>query len=119
MNKEVVDIVDSEVVVDEFSTVVVDRGPTRKQLKKIEKDYSDVLKEGDETIELTDAELSKEDLEGVVRLMKYIENARLATTMTEKEYVAVKRNDDDDVRELDCDFDMGRSLSGSRSMFED
>lgn len=122
MSNEIIDIVDESSESNEFDVVKVDRGPTIKQLKKIERDYSELFKEDKEEFEDNGVTLTKADLAGVKRIAKYIENIRLASKMTDGEYVQVKkRRDDDDVRELDCDFerDMGKSLSRGRRMFED
>lgn len=112
------DIIDVVTESEEFENNVVERGPTRKQLKQMEKLYSKIMDENDtdNESEVADVSLSKEDLAGIRRIQKYIDNAKLAKRMTDGEYVAVKRKDDDEVRELDCDFRM-ESMKGG--MFED
>jgi hypothetical protein len=122
MSNEIIDIVEEASESNEFEVVKAERGPTQKQLKKIERDYSELFKEEKDEFDDTSVTLTKADLAGVKRIAKYIENVRLANKMTDGEYVQVKkRRDDDDVRELDCNFerDMGESLSRGRRMFED
>lgn len=110
------DIIDVVTESEEFDNNVVERGPTRKQLKQMEKFYSKIMDDTDNESDVADVTLSKEDLAGIRRIQKYIDNTKLAKRMTDGEYAAVKRKDDDEVRELDCDFRM-ESMKGG--MFED
>jgi hypothetical protein len=125
MNKEnnTIDIEELDDVIAEFEAVAqADRGPTRKQLAKIESTYSDVLKDDVEIVadlgELTDADKAL-----MKRISKYIENVRLGNKMSSSEYVSVKNRreeDDDEVKELDCDFDSNAGRHFSRmGMFDE
>jgi len=100
-----------------------ERGPTRKQLAKIEADYSDVLK-GDVDND-DDTELNDIDKALMKRITKYIENVRLGNRITSSEYTSVRKprdeEDDGEVRELDCNFDRnaGRHFSRMGGMFDE
>jgi len=115
--------VENEEVVNEEVIEVneLDRGPTRKQLAKIEMDFSDVLLEEKESIEDCE-ELEEQDKMLLTRISKYIDNVRLGNKMTSSEYVVRRRGDDEEeVKELDCDFDSnaGSHLSRLDRMFDD
>lgn len=121
MNTEnnTIDIEELEEAQAEFETGIKDdRGPTRKQLAKIEEDYSDVLKVEVETGEGLE-ELSDIDKALMKRITKYIENVRLGNKLTSSEYISVRKSRDDDeddgeVRELDCNFDRNAGRHFSR-----
>lgn len=115
-----------DVVSDEFSEVNVDKGPTKKQLAKIEEVYADVL------VEAVEPTGSDEGLVGRDKVLfnqinKYIDNLRMTAVVskiTSGEYVSVRDSrdeDDGEVKELDCDFDsnVGLQLSRGRRMFDD
>lgn len=121
-----IEIEDLEDAIAEFEMTKKDeRGPTRKQLAKIEADYSDVLK-GDVDND-DDTELDDVDKALMKRITKYIENVRLGNRITSSEYTNVRKSrdeeDDDDgeVRELDCNFDRnaGRHFSRMGGMFDE
>lgn len=129
MNTEnnTIDIEELEDTIAEIETGIKDdRGPTRKQLAKIEADYSDVLKVEDDTI-YDNIELSDADKLIMKRITKYIENVRLGNKLTSSEYVNVRKSrddeedDDGEVRELDCNFDRnaGRHFSRMSGMFDE
>lgn len=117
-----IDIEELEEAMAEFETGLKDdRGPTRKQLAKIEEDYSDVLKVEVDGVE--DLELSDIDKKLMKRITKYIENVRFGNKISSSEYVSVRKKDDDDdgeVKELDCNFDRNAGRHFSRmGMFDE
>ena len=118
-----IDIEELEEAMAEFETGLKDdRGPTRKQLAKIEEDYSDVLKVEVDGIE--ELELSDVDKKLMKRITKYIENVRFGNKISSSEYVSVRKKDDDDddgeVKELDCNFDRNAGRHFSRmGMFDE
>lgn len=118
-----IDIEELEEAMAEFETGLKDdRGPTRKQLAKIEEDYSDVLKVEVDGVE--DLELSDDDKKLMKRITKYIENVRFGNKISSSEYVSVRKKDDDDddgeVKELDCNFDRNAGRHFSRmGMFDE
>ena len=117
-----IDIEELEEAMAEIETGIKDdRGPTRKQLAKIEEDYSDVLK-ADIDVE-DDVELSDIDKKLMKRITKYIENVRFGNKISSSEYVSVRKKDDDDdgeVKELDCNFDREAGRHFSRiGMFDE
>lgn len=118
-----IDIEELEEAMAEFETGLKDdRGPTLKQLAKIEEDYSDVLKVEVDGIE--DLELSDIDKKLMKRITKYIENVRFGNKISSSEYVSVRKKDDDDddgeVKELDCNFDRNAGRHFSRmGMFDE
>lgn len=116
-----IDIEELEEAMAEFETGLKDdRGPTRKQLAKIEEDYSDVLKVEVDGVE--DLELSDADKKLMKRITKYIENVRFGNKISSSEYVSVRKKDDDDgeVKELDCNFDRNAGRHFSRmGMFDE
>lgn len=117
-----IDIEELEEAMAEIETGIKDdRGPTRKQLAKIEEDYSDVLK-ADIDVE-DDVELSEIDKKLMKRITKYIENVRFGNKISSSEYVSVRKKDDDDdgeVKELDCNFDREAGRHFSRiGMFDE
>lgn len=118
-----IDIEELEEAMAEFKTGLKDdRGPTRKQLAKIEEDYSDVLKVEVDGVE--DLELSDDDKKLMKRITKYIENVRFGNKISSSEYVSVRKKDDDDddgeVKELDCNFDRNAGRHFSRmGMFDE
>ena len=118
-----IDIEELEEAMAEFETGLKDdRGPTRKQLAKIEEDYSDVLKVDADGVE--DLELSDIDKKLMKRITKYIENVRFGNKISSSEYVSVRKKDDDDddgeVKELDCNFDRNAGRHFSRmGMFDE
>jgi len=117
-----IDIEELEEAMAEFETGLKDdRGPTRKQLAKIEEDYSDVLKVDVDGVE--DLELSDIDKKLMKRITKYIENVRFGNKISSSEYVSVRKKDDDDdgeVKELDCNFDRNAGRHFSRmGMFDE
>jgi hypothetical protein len=118
-----IDIEELEEAMAEFETGLKDdRGPTRKQLAKIEEDYSDVLKVEVDGVE--DLELSDVDKKLMKRITKYIENVRFGNKISSSEYVSVRKKDDDDddgeVKELDCNFDRNAGRHFSRmGMFDE
>lgn len=121
-----IDIEELEDTIAEFEAVIKDeRGPTRRQLAKIESDYSDVLKGDVDNID-DESEMSAEDKALMKRISKYIENVRLGNRITSSEYVHVRKSreddeDDGEVKELDCNFDRnaGRHLSRMDRMFDE
>lgn len=121
-----IDIEELEDALAEFEAVKKDdRGPTRKQLAKIESDYSDVLKGDVDNVD-DEIEMSAEDKAIMKRITKYIENVRLGNRITSSEYVHVRKSredeeDDGEVKELDCNFDrhVGRHLSRMDRMFDE
>lgn len=117
-----IDIEELEDAMAEFETGLKDdRGPTRKQLAKIEVDYSDVLKAEVDGVE--DTELSDIDKVLMKRITKYIENVRFGNKISSSEYANVRKKDDDDdgeVKELDCNFDRDAGRHFSRmGMFDE
>lgn len=117
-----IDIEELEEAMAEFETGLKDdRGPTRKQLAKIEEDYSDVLKVEVDGIE--ELELSDVDKKLMKRITKYIENVRFGNKISSSEYVSVRKKEDDDdgeVKELDCNFDRNAGRHFSRmNMFDE
>lgn len=118
-----IDIEELEEAMAEFETGLKDdRGPTRKQLAKIEEDYSDVLKVEVDGVE--DLELSDDDKKLMKRITKYIENVRFGNKISSSEYANVRKKDDDDddgeVKELDCNFDRNAGRHFSRmGMFDE
>lgn len=118
-----IDIEELEEAMAEFETGLKDdRGPTRKQLAKIEEDYSDVLKVEVDGVE--DLELSDDDKKLMKHITKYIENVRFGNKISSSEYVSVRKKDDDDddgeVKELDCNFDRNAGRHFSRmGMFDE
>ncbi len=109
MTKELELELETEVVAD-----LEEKGPTKKDLAKMEKVYADILKP--ESLDFTGLEdLSKEDKIGIVRISKYIDECREANRINSKEYVRVE--EDEDVKEI-SEMDLEDFSNVRDSMFD-
>lgn len=90
-------------------SILEDKGPTKKDILKMETVYSDILNPT-ETDDLADiSELSDFDKKALKRISKFIDECRETNKISSKEYVIVKR--DEEIKELDeSDFSSFGSL---------
>lgn len=88
-----------------------DKSPTKKDLKKMEVVYADILRPT--TVDLTGLEeLSNTDKVAVLRISRFIDECREANRISSNEYVKVDK--DEDIKELDCsDFESFGNLKSS------
>lgn len=114
-SKEVIGIDEIELEIDE-AIESLEKEPSVKELKKIEKLYKDIL------VDDTGLEIEADDSESdnVARLWKYIEKTRRIKKdekdimkISSREYVEVDR-DDERVEALHCDFDKNAGYHLSR-----
>lgn len=90
---------------------IVDKSPTKKDLKNMEVVYADILKPV--SVDLTGLEeLSDIDKVMVLRLSNFIDECRETNKINSREYVSIKK--DEDVRELNSsDFESFGNLRDS------
>lgn len=109
MNKTTLEIeLDIE---DAIIEEIEDKNPTKKDIKKMEHVYSDILNPKEVEIEIEDVSaLSDKDKKSLLRISKYIDECRETNRINSREYVKV--NKDEEVRELqEEDFSSFGSLS--------
>lgn len=104
-NVEIENIMNDEVEVENIE----DKGPTKKDIKKLESVYSDILNQKEFEIDEI-SELSDSDKKSLLKISKFIDECRYSNRVSSREYVKVR--EDEDVKELnESDFSSFGSIS--------